>query len=112
MPMGCMAVVIAAAVTFAALHFNRAFVSGLRLNLDLSERTEELTKRTEELIAVNTRLMAEISHREAAENELHQAHKMEALGQLTGGIAHDFNILLTAVIGNLELAQKRISGDP
>ena len=37
---------------------------------------------------------------------------MEALGQLTGGIAHDFNNLLTTVIGNLELAQKRISGEP
>jgi signal transduction histidine kinase/ActR/RegA family two-component response regulator len=110
--MGCMALVFVAAVTFAANHFNRAFVSGMRLNLDLSERTEELTKRTEELIAVNARLEAEIAQRETAENQLHQAQKMEALGQLTGGIAHDFNNLLTAVIGNLELAQKRTGSDP
>jgi len=91
---------------------DHAFARGLRLNLDLSKRTEELTQRTEDLAAVNARLQAEIAQREAAENQLHQAQKMEALGQLTGGIAHDFNNLLTAVIGNLELAQKRISDDP
>jgi hypothetical protein len=41
--------VFVAAVTFAAHHFNRAFVSGVRLNLDLNQRTEELMHRTEEL---------------------------------------------------------------
>ena len=101
--MGCMTVVFAAAVTFAAHHFNRAFVGGLRLNLDLSDRTGELTQRTEKLVAVNTQLEAEIAQREVAENQLHHAQKLEALGQLTGGIAHDFNNLLTAVIGNLEI---------
>ncbi len=49
---------------------------------------------------------------EKTREELFQAQKMEAIGQLTGGIAHDFNNLLMAVMGSLEILKKRMQPDP
>lgn len=54
----------------------------------------------------------DLSGRKLAEQQLQQAQRMEAIGQLTGGLAHDFNNLLTVIIGNLQLIDMALKDHP
>jgi signal transduction histidine kinase/ActR/RegA family two-component response regulator len=79
-----------------------------RLNAELEKRVRE---RTEALEAANRSLLDEAASRAAAEAQIRQLQKMEAVGQLTGGVAHDFNNMLAIIVGSLDIAKRSLGTD-
>jgi len=53
----------------------------------------------------------DITQREQLKSQLLQAQKMESIGTLAGGIAHDFNNVLMAILGNIELIERKVHSD-
>ncbi len=76
---------------------------------DMVRARETLQRNAADLEAM---VQKEIARRAAAEDALHRAQKMEAIGTLTGGIAHDFNNILQVIGGNLHLLAEQFGQEP
>ena len=59
---------------------------------------------------VEARLQAEEERRRLSER-MQRGQRAESLGMLAGGIAHDFNNLLVTILGNAEIAERRLGED-
>ena len=88
------------------------------LSLAREELEQRVQERTAELSHANEVLREEMETRErteaalhAAEERLHEALRLEAIGSLAGGIAHDFNNLLTIVLSYSLIAQRSLVKD-
>jgi len=79
-----------------------------KMTRELKLNRDEQKKLIQKLSENNERLKEEIEAREQLEDELINAERLRALGEMSGGVAHDFNNILGAILGRAQLLLEKV----
>lgn len=88
-------------------HRDGSIVEWVGVHIDVTEQRATEQSLRDLTGTLEQRVREETAARQEALAKLHEAQKLETIGQLTGGVAHDFNNLLMPITGALDLLQRR-----
>jgi PAS domain S-box-containing protein len=94
-------------------------ILGTRFEIEAQTRDGQVIKVEIAVTALHRRggyvfnaFIRDLTEKIAAESQLRQAQKMDAIGQLTGGVAHDFNNILTVITGTIDILSEGVADRP